>query len=148
MKELNKIIDQHERIFVLGTGSSLLDIPDEIKSKLMLEFTIGITYSYKIFRSNALIWGDQHFTDHMYETFHNVLPICIMSNDAYDKQKYIDRPDFSKWIDTIRYKFDISEMTGHLTSAWLLQLLKDYKGKIYLLGFDFYGDHKRLGNDL
>lgn len=140
--QFKKMIDLTKRVFILGTGSSLLDIPSTIFKKLKNEFTIGLTYSYKTFMPNCLIWGDQHFTDFVYKEQFENNPIFVMRNNAFNQHRYNDRIDFRVWLDSmVDYKFDESNYTGILTSSWLLQILENYKGIIYLIGFDFYPGH-------
>jgi hypothetical protein len=142
IEEFQKEIQQYKRIFILATGSSLLKIPIGIFNKLNHECTIGINYSFKVFQPNYIIWGDQIFTEKIQEERFADFPKLIMRNDAYDPNKYNSFEEYKNFVDNaIRYKYDIENYSGHLTSVWILNLLEYYEGKIYLLGYDFYGDH-------
>ncbi len=142
INEFKKLVYKHDRIFIMGTGSSLNDIPPDMLIKLEDEFVIGITYSYLNFIPDVLMWADQHFTDHLSRDPFAKKPLYFMRGDAFDENKLNSSPEFKKWVvDNIDYSFDERGLGGHLTSSWLLQILKDYPGCIYLLGFDFYRGH-------
>ncbi len=142
VKDIQAIIDLYSRLFIIGTGSSLNDIDTSEWSKLRNELTFGISFSYKKFMPHNLMWGDQYFTDIAYKEKLCKQTNLIMRSDAFDKNRYNERMDFKSWIEfNVAYIFDVKKYKGHLTSSWLLQILKDYEGIIYLLGFDFYPGH-------
>lgn len=141
-----RLINAHDRIFVIATGSSILEISDEIWNRLKDEFTIGIHLSYLTFMPSALIWADQIHTENFHNKFMGSVsePILIMRNNAFTLKMF---DDFGDWLTNIDYKFDESRYKGCLTSVWLLNILKNYIGTIYLLGFDFYEGHSYTIND-
>jgi len=136
--ELKFLINKYDRLFILGTGTSLMGAN---LSLLNNELTIGISHSASLFLPNILAWVDESFTQFLYEQGYHGFNHQLMSNRAINKNMYKEDPEYRKFINSLDYKFDPSKLKGSLTSVFIFELLKDYVGEIYLLGFDFYPGH-------
>lgn len=134
-----------ERIFVMLPGLSLENLTDKQIRSLKKEYVICVNRAYAKFeRANLIVYGDKvesyriqkFYKDKNFRPKLMTRPNTIYNNTTSRFPEPLEK-DFVKsveyWFETTKNK-----LYGNITSIWLLQLLEGYKGKIYLLGCDFY----------
>ena len=148
----------NNQIIIIGGGSSVNELPHQIWDILSDKFTIGCNYSYKDMIPTALCCLDgQFYTGHVnYNPEVNLwnklnpahredmkkLPLIIAGNTPQALENPLNNTLFVKyhshtWFreESILKGFYCHALTGQLALS-LASYLLDFKGDIFLLGFD------------
>jgi hypothetical protein len=131
-------------IIIIGGGSSIangisLGLKDHIKDK----FIIAINDAYKDFDSTFISFVDADFYKRELNNL-NKYPLIIGNNQQQENFKDIKLPNTYLLKSTSNYNRDILKYgcytRGNLTGIWSITLalwLMDFKGILYILGYDF-----------